>query len=442
MGTILFIIALMIQSAFAAFCIATKSDQNKVKNYLRVVALGAFLLLAIASVIQWGFRWYLLALLLFIWALPAAWQFARRKEQKPGYHPAGIILRAVATLLLVLITLTPVLIFPQAALPKPTGKHPVATATDSFTDPNRVETFSKTGGNREVNVEFWYPADEGGKYPLVVFSHGSFGVKTSNTSTFINLASNGYVVCSIDHPYHSFVTTDTAHHTVIADQAYLQEYLDLSHGKFDDATEFQLETKWMQLRVADINFVLDTVLARAKKDRSDPVYQLIDPGKIGLMGHSLGGEAIAQAARERSDISAVVNLDADLHGEYLSFSNGKALINNQPYPTPILTLLGDEMVRLMAEIPNANETIAEKYVTATAPHAYEIHLAGTDHMSFTDLPLVSPFLVSMISSSVPNAGGNEATPFRTLEKMNGIILSFFDAFLKGQGNFQPTGLDE
>jgi len=42
----------------------------------------------------------------------------------------------------------------------------------------------------------------------VVFSPGSFGTRTSNTSTYRELASNGYVVCAIDHPYHSFYTTD------------------------------------------------------------------------------------------------------------------------------------------------------------------------------------------------------------------------------------------
>ncbi len=63
-----------------------------------------------------------------------------------------------------------------------------------------------TAGNRQVNVEFWYPSDGGGKYPLVVFSHGALGIKTSNTSTFIELASHGYVVCSIDHPYQALFT--------------------------------------------------------------------------------------------------------------------------------------------------------------------------------------------------------------------------------------------
>lgn len=55
-------------------------------------------------------------------------------------------------------------------------------------------------------MEFWYPKNADGTYPLLVFSHGAYGIKTSNGSTFTELASHGYVVVSIDHPYHSFYT--------------------------------------------------------------------------------------------------------------------------------------------------------------------------------------------------------------------------------------------
>ncbi|MBQ5851909.1 MAG: hypothetical protein IIW54_14020, partial [Lachnospiraceae bacterium] len=38
-------------------------------------------------------------------------------------------------------------------------------------------------------------------FPLVVFSHGAFGYYESNTSTYMELASNGYVVeCSMKFP--------------------------------------------------------------------------------------------------------------------------------------------------------------------------------------------------------------------------------------------------
>ena len=139
---------------------------------------------------------------------------------------------------------------------------------------------------------------------------------------------------------------------------------------------------------------------------SDAVYQLIDPEKIGLMGHSLGGESSAQVARERNDIDAVINLDADLAGEYLDYVDGKYVMNDKVYPVPILTILSDTLVRLIAAVPDANTVVAVKHVTATAPNAFEVHLTGTDHMSLTDLPLISPFLVSMINASVPKAGGS------------------------------------
>ena len=153
------------------------------------------------------------------------------------------------------------------------------------------------------------------------------------------------------------------------------------------------------------------------------------------MGHSLGGESSAQVARERNDIDAVVNLDADLHGEYQGYADGKYVMNDKVYPVPILTILADDLVRLIAAIPDAKDVVAVKHVTATAPNAFEVHLAGTDHMSLTDVPLVMPFLVSIINSSVPKGGGIEADKLGTIEKMNELVLAFFNTYLKGEGSF-------
>jgi dienelactone hydrolase len=331
------------------------------------------------------------------------------------------------------------LILPQYTLPNPTGKHAVATVTYTYTDKDRTETFSKTVENRKVNVEFWYPKDTGGTYPLVVFSHGAFGTKTSNTSTFMDLASNGYVVCSIDHPYHALYTVGADGHMVTVNQPFFQEVMDVDNGKYDDAAIFKLEKKWMQLRTTDINFVLDTILAHAKESGSDTVYQLIDTEKIGLMGHSLGGESSAQVARERTDIDAVINLDADLDGEYLTYVDGKYSMNDKVYPVPILTIFSDVLEQLIDAVPDATTVVAVKHVTATAPKAFEVYLSGTDHMSLTDVPLVSPLLVSMINASVPKGGGQEVDAFSTIEKMNGIVLQFFNVFLKNEGTFTYKG---
>ena len=135
-----------------------------------------------------------------------------------------------------------------------TGTHEVATSLYTYTDKNRIEAFTNKGENRKINMECWYPMDGDGKHPLVVFSHGTGGMKTSNTSTFMELASNGYVVCSIDHPYHSLFTAGSDGHVVPMNQPYLQEYMNLNSGKYSEAEKFRIEEKWMELRTADTQY--------------------------------------------------------------------------------------------------------------------------------------------------------------------------------------------
>jgi dienelactone hydrolase len=442
MGTIILLIAFVIEAAFAVYCMVTKSNQEKVKSYIQIGAFAAFVLFTLVSVIQWNFTWYLLAALLFIWAALGAWSLLRKPSEKKDYKAFPTVLRAIGTLLLVFITVTPALIFPQHPRPPVTGNHPVATALFTYINPNQTETFTSTGEKRKVNVEFWYPADSTGgqTYPLVVFSHGSMGMKSQNTSTFLDLASNGYVVCSIDNPYIALYTRGSDGRLVIQSPSIRQELYNLNLHKYDDATDLQIQHSWMAIQTTDINFVLDTILASGQDSGSAAVYHLVDVKKIGLMGHSLGGESSAQVARERiasgqNDIGAVVNLDADLAGEYVDVVDGKEVLNNSFYPVPILTILSDELTRRIDRIPDAKDVIAIKHVTATAPHAYEIDYPGTNHMSLTDLALDSPSLTSLLNGSVHTVAGSDADPLSTIEKMNATVLQFFNLYLKGEGSF-------
>jgi dienelactone hydrolase len=442
MGTLILLIAFLIEAAFVVYCIVTKSSQEKVKSVLRIGALAAFILFTLASVIEWGARWYLLAALLIIWAALGAWTLIRKPGEKKSYKLIPGLARAVLMLLLVAIAVTPVLIFPQYKQPKVTGKHPVSTSLFTYTNENQIETFTNTGEKRWVNVEFWYPAEPAGteKYPLVVFSHGSFGTKTSNTSTFLELASNGYVVCSIDHPYHAIFARSSDGRVVTVSPTFKQEFYDVNDGKYDTATALKLEQNWMAVQATDIQFVLDTILSKSKDPGSAGVYHLVDGQKIGLMGHSLGGVASAQVARERAasgrnDIAAVVNLDADLFGEYVDVVDGQEVLNQSPYPVPILTLISEFLAQRIAAIPNADKLVAIQVISATSPQAYEIVFPGTNHMSFTDLPLVSPLLSSLLNGSVHTTRGSGADPLATIEKMNAMVLQFFNVYLKEEGSF-------
>ncbi len=66
MGMFLLIIAAVIEVSFAVYCIATKSNQKKVRNWAHISAFAAFVILTLATAIEWSFRWYLLAAILLI----------------------------------------------------------------------------------------------------------------------------------------------------------------------------------------------------------------------------------------------------------------------------------------------------------------------------------------------------------------------------------------
>lgn len=438
MGAIILEAAGLIEIAIAAYCITTKSNQPKIRAWVRIGAALSFLLLTAVSVIEWSFRWYLLSLLMLVWIVMGGLLLRKGEAaDEKAYRPGLTIRKGIRTYFLVLLCALPVLAFPQVKLPAPTGSHKVETATYTYTDTSRIETFAADSKNRKVTVEFWYPADAAGKYPVVLFDHGAFGMKGSNKSTFEELASHGYVVGSIDHPYHSLYTKDTDGVTTLVNRAFMQEVQDVNAGVYDDQKAFELEQAWLKLRKDDVNFILDTILKNASGD-SQKVYQLVDTDKIGLFGHSLGGAASVQLGRDRKDIDAVINLDGDLLGEYQGVKDGKPVINQAVYPVPVLNIWTDDMKRAF-ESADPSMELPMKRILATAPKAYEAYVGGTNHMSLTDLPLISPVAVQLISGSFGKVGDSAADSRYVIETMNKLVLQFFDANLKGQGSFKSAG---
>lgn len=439
MTNLIFIIALLIEIGFAAYCMKTHSNQKKIHNLLRISVLILFILMTLVSVLQWGFRYLLFAALLLIWAVIAIISLLRKKEDKKNFSTPGMIFKRIGALVLILVTLIPAFLFPQYKLPKMTGTHEIATALYTYTDPERIETFDNNGSLREINVEFWYPADISDREscPLVVFSHGAFGIKISNTSTFMELASNGYVVCSIDHPYHSMMTTNADGKTTIIDQTFLEQSIGINTGKYTEEEIYQFQKDCMSVRVPDMNLAVAEILKQHDLPDSDMVYQLVNPEHIGLFGHSMGGAASAQLARERDDIDCVISLEGTMMGEYVDFKDGKEVINSTPYPVPILNVYTDNVMTALEKYPDYE--FVNRTVSATAPASFEVYLKGTNHMSLTDLSLVSPFLVNMILKSADESVTTSDSPRQTIEQMNDAILNFFDCYLKNKGTFTMEG---
>ncbi|MFJ8248215.1 alpha/beta hydrolase family protein [Peribacillus asahii] len=430
MGTLLLLITLIFEIAFAIYCIVTKQNHKKIRNWIRIAVFIVFVLLILSSVIVWSFRWVMLGTLLFILAVNGTISLIRNKTNTPKYKTSKMVWKSIMMIFVTVFALAPALVFPQHKSPEVTGEDKVATATYTYIDKNRIEEFTDKGQNRFVNVEFWYPKNADGTYPLLVFSHGAFGIKASNASTYTELASHGYVVVSIDHPYHSFYTKSDNGTIASINREYSLEVSNSNkEGIYTKEEYYGLIQKWMKLRTDDMNFVIDTILKKAKSD-NNAIYQHIDTEKIGVFGHSMGGAASVWLDRERNDIDAVVNIDAPFFSELVYKKEMNDFVaRDEDFTTPLLNVYSDDVWR---QLENNTTYVANKPDNKHFKDAYTVHFQGSKHLSLTDLPLFSPILANILQG-----GKADINQYDCIETENELILEFFDSELKGMGHFTP-----
>ncbi len=324
----------------------------------------------------------------------------------------------------------PKIMFPEYEPLPVSGTHQVEVALYTWEDENRIETFTDTGEKRALTVKFWYPKEEG-NYPLVIFSHGAFGVIDSNYSTCAELASNGYVVASIGHPYHAMFVEDVNGKTTMVDMEFMKSVYAEGSAEYSIEAErrmYDLGVEWMELRSDDMNFVLNTILEQANEKQEEP-FSSIDTKKIGLMGHSMGGATAVELGRTREDIDAVIDLEGTMLGEYVDFQNGYPVYEKAAYPTALLDVNSraqKEDVDAM-EAAEAGWTYVNHYVGANALDYREIIFEDAGHLNFTDLPMFSPVLAKFL-------GVGKVDPVTCINHVNDMVLIFFDYYLKGKGS--------
>jgi dienelactone hydrolase len=429
MVSIILFVAFAIELAFAAYCIHSRSYHPAIRSIMRVSAFAAFVMLIAMSAIEWSFRWYAFAALLLIWSLVGAMALVRKDGNCDVFRNGSVIRRAVLALLVVLLALSSALIFPEYEALETTGAYGVETVAYTYTDESRIETYSATGGPRKVTVQYWYPAGTDGKYPLIVFSHGSFGVKSSNLSLYRELASHGYVVCSIDHTYQCLFTTDIDGKTSLLHRGFMREVL-AEDAESDKVQSYEYYRKWMGTRTGDMNFVIDFALEKAGGSDPDPVYALINTAKIGVMGHSLGGSAALGVGRIRDDVGAVIALEAPFMCDVVGVASGEFVWNEEPYPVPVLNIYSGSSWSRLNELPQY--AVNAKLLQDTEAVAYNVYMRGAGHLSLTDLALTSPFLTRILNGQKASIDTEYC-----LATINQIALEFFDCYLKGKGGFAP-----
>lgn len=446
MNTFLLILLCIFEAAFAVTAISRKADKKGWQTGRLICnagQLGLFLVMLIAPGIDMSFRFMGLFALLIIRIIVAfiGYMIIRNKETKIK-HTAKIIFSAVLSVILFSGSLIPSFaITDYNGLPV-SGEYEIAEANVILIDKSRTEEFETDGSNREVPVYFYYPANaaEGEKFPLVIFSHGSFGYYQSNHSTYSELASNGYVVVSTEHPHHSLYTTDTSGNTIIVDSSFLNDVMTINAENVSEETAYEHSSEWFRLRAEDINFAIDSIKSAAganalpefwySQQREDIITALsmTDTTKIGVMGHSLGGAASVSVGRTRNDISAVIDLDGTMLSEVTGVENDRQIVNDEPYTTPLLSFDNEEHHFSSIEAREKDIPYANNIVHDNAVCGYRTYIPGTGHMNFTDLPMFAPPLAKML-------GTGSIDPEECMMTVNRITLEFFDSFLKGKGEF-------
>jgi len=115
---------------------------------------------------------------------------------------------------------------------------------------------------------------KGGPYPLILFSHGSGGVRYQSVFQCPHLASHGYVVVAVDH-------IDNTLYDILA-------------GK--DARDSGILIQSAEDRPLDQVKVWEE-MKRRNGDSSDPLHQMIEIENVGITGHSFGGFTSALTPR-------------------------------------------------------------------------------------------------------------------------------------------------
>lgn len=339
----------------------------------------------------------------------------RKPIQKKWQRRTVCIVGWLVALLLILA----VVFFPSYPPVPVTGPYPYQVQTIQVAQPDRKDPY-RPEQNRTLVMDYYYPvSDQLARHsvPLIIFSHGGISTKTSNVSLFTELASHGYAVASLDHPYQS-ISTVIDGRKVWMDGGYFHEMMG-ENSRRDIENSFACFQRWMDIRIQDMDAALHYLTDRATQ--GEKAFALINPKAIGAAGHSLGGSAALGLARLRPDIQAVMVLESPYMADITGISDGKFTWNQAPYEAAILNIYSDSGMPLVQTDHKYAQN--RNHLVHTEELDY-LHIEGTNHFTLTDLVLQSPLFCKLIGKNYQTAGKDG------LKQINRAALAFFDKNLK------------
>jgi len=377
-------------------------------------------------------------------------------------------------------------------LPIPTGQHAVGVVDFELVDHARQETFAS--GPRRIPVRAWYPARtvngtsrpyakplemeqvisrfftatiplgascsaifdvpthafegappaEDGPRPTVVFSHGVYSYLQSNTALMEHLASHGYLVLAISHPYTSCATLHENGDVIAADAAMFKEVMaqgfDARHlAAFvapDVATRYEAQQRNLREFVLAPHFLvweqdclhaIDRLIDGALPGAGASLRPLVGRECLGTIGMSFGSSASA-AAHHDARVRATVDLDGGVFDADLLGADVNAAM---------LIMHGDFRLALPDQVlfPHSEFFFEPLASVGTRKDVIRVETRGAIHYSYTDLCLIPPEICESFPGAAALRSGIEGQ--RMSRVLNDFVLRFFEHYLCGAG----PGLD-
>jgi dienelactone hydrolase len=235
-----------------------------------------------------------------------------------------------------------------------------------------------------------------GRFPLVVLSPGFTLHRHTLTHLAEELASRGYVVATVDHAYESVGTDFPRGRTLTCTACTVVE----DQGESGYA-------RVASARSRDLSFLLD----RLTGDR--PVWRharMIDRSRIGVAGHSIGGNAAAVTMAADPRVRAGINMDGTLFEPIPAggFGGRPFLLLGAPSPAPG----GAPDKTWVRDWPVMDGW--KRWLTVT----------GSGHLDFTDIAVIGE------QAGIPDPG-YPLPGSRAARITRDYVGAFFDLHLRG-----------
>ncbi|HEY2786256.1 MAG TPA: dienelactone hydrolase family protein [Fimbriiglobus sp.] len=357
---------------------------------------------------------------------------------------------------------------PVCVFPAPTGPYAVGTVTRVLTDVKRPEP--RTGGEgdrRQVLIQVWYPAlhagidpvpyktraelpfriwrlalvkthsfagvpisSENNRFPVIIYSPSWTGSRSENTIQFEELASRGFVVVAMDHPY-------GGDRIAFPDGKVIRSHV---CGFLAGESVKELETNAQQMddeldvRVADARFVLDELAHFDQEDPDGLLTGRLDLTRIGMMGYSFGGAVAVETSFRDDRIKAAINFDGSIFGK----SARTGITCPYLFATTLLPSANSALPDLPPKtaeewraIFDANDAENERRSLTTSGGSL-LEIPGTKHLSFSVGSLHSPI--------ARWRAGIEIDPRLVMRILNDYVVGFFQEHLGLSGPDNLEGL--